>query len=161
MELCLSLKLTVKTRLASESQRFTCLCLLSSGIKGVGHYAWLPSWFPWGCSDDLLQLTSFGQSVFIYFFSTVSLTIFETGSQSVCPGTHRDHSASAPLSARIKDMCHPSWPLSYFLSVSGRVKGSPPELLSSTEQKTAASLLDVLFFWSVSGLGRRREDSTP
>jgi hypothetical protein len=32
------LELTLQTRLASNSQRFTCLCLSSAGIKGVCHH---------------------------------------------------------------------------------------------------------------------------
>lgn len=36
-----NLGLTLKTRLASNSQNPTCLCLPSNGIKGAHHHIWL------------------------------------------------------------------------------------------------------------------------
>jgi hypothetical protein len=39
------LKLTMKTRLASNSQRSTCLCLRTAGTKGIHHYTWLNLFF--------------------------------------------------------------------------------------------------------------------
>lgn len=35
------LKLTMYIRLASDSKRYSCLCLASPGTKGVQHHAWL------------------------------------------------------------------------------------------------------------------------
>ena len=77
----------------------------------MGHYAWLSSWFPWGCSDGLLQLTSLVSLVVFFFFFPplfVSLTVFEAGSQSVVPFALEvtEIILPLPLSARIKDMCH-------------------------------------------------------
>jgi hypothetical protein len=31
----------VGSRMARATQRFTCLCLLSAGIKGLCHYSWV------------------------------------------------------------------------------------------------------------------------
>ena len=66
------LELTEWTRLASNSPRAACLCLLSAGIKGVPHHAWplvsvvinlsyrLPKANVWGCLSISPFLTELG-----------------------------------------------------------------------------------------------------
>lgn len=119
--------------------------------------------------DDLLQLTSFDQPVFFPPLF-VSLTVFETGSQSVVPfvlGFTRRSFCLCPLSASVKDMCHHTWPLSYFLAGSGRVEGSPQSssVFNSRKQLppclVSAPIYNFVLWASGWPWKEKREDSTP
>lgn len=52
-----SLVLIIQTRLASTSQRSTCLCLPSAGNQGVSHHSW-QDWFPMACLRVVFRILS-------------------------------------------------------------------------------------------------------